>query len=222
MRAVLLLLVALLAANAEAQPVEGARATIKHVYNLIPPAEADALPVGALRRTEYETFGLDGRRLRVEWRDPDGVVALAFMELYDDTGRPFGAVYFEGADLEPTLERNEYLGGASAGTTVKRVTYSGADGEVMSINEFVLDADGRELERRYGNADGVVRATDTVRYEGPNQTGYVYERADGSLRRSYVYRNETVDARGNWTSRVVLRDGEPRLFETREILYLEE
>lgn len=221
-RTPLLLFALLLAASAEAQPVDGARSTIKRVYNLVPPAEADDLPVGALRRMEYETYGTDGRRLRVEWHDPDGTVALAFMELYDDSDQPFGAVYFEGADLDPNLERIAYRPGEVPGTTVKRVTYSGADGETTSINEFVLDTDGRELERRYGDAEGTFRGSDTVTYDGPNQTGYVYESTDGSRRSEYVYRVETVDGRGNWTSRTVERNGEPRLLETREIEYLDE
>ena len=219
MRLSLLLLALVLTESVEAQPVDGALSTVKRVYNLAPPAEADDAPVGALRRTEYETYGADGRRLRVEWRDPDGSVSLAFMELYGDSDRPFGAVYFEGADLAPNLERNEYRAGEAPGTTVKRVTYSGADGETTSINEFVLSADGRELERRYGDAEGAFRGSDTISYDEANQTGYVYESADGSRRAAYVYRVETVDARGNWTSRTVERDGAPRLFETREIEY---
>lgn len=207
------------AGGAAAQPVEDARSTVKRVYNLVPPTESDDPPVGALRRTELETFGLDGRRLRVEWRDPAGVVTLAFMELYADASRPHGAVYFEEDDLTPTLERNEYRAGSSPGTTVKRVTYSGADGVVTGVNEFVLSADGRELERRYGNADGQVRGSDHITYEGVNQTGYVYESADGARRSEYLYRIQSVDARGHWTSRTVERNGEPRLFETRTIEY---
>ena len=219
MRLLVLLSALLLAVSVEAQPVDGASETIKRVYNLAPPAEADDLPVGALRRTEYETYGTDGRRLRVEWREPDGTVSLAFMELYGDSNRSYGAVYFEGTDLDPNLERNEYRSGEVTGTTVKRVTYSGADGATTSINEFVLDVEGRELERRYGNSEGEFRGSDTIAYEGPNQTGYVYESSDGSRRSEYVYRVETVDDQGNWTSRTVERNGEPRLFETREITY---
>ena len=224
MRSLSVLVVLAASFGVQAQPVEGARATVKRVYTLAPPTDDGDPAVGALRRTEIETYGTDGRRLRVEWRDPDGAVTLAFMELYDGSGsvgsdRPFGAVYFEGADLDPNLERNEYRPGDAPGTLVKRVTYSGADGATTSVNEFVLDADGRELERRYGNADGVFRGTETISYDGTNQTGYVYESADGSRRAAYVYRVETVDHRGNWTSRAVERDGEPRLLETREIEY---
>ncbi|MGB3543756.1 hypothetical protein [Rubrivirga sp.] len=219
MRPILLSVLALLTVGAHAQPVDGARSTVKRVYNLAPPIEADDLRVGALRRTEVETYGTDGRRLRVDWRDPDGTVTLAFMELYGGSDHPFGAVYFEGDDLDPNLERNAYRSGDAPGTTVKRVTYSGADGVATSVNEFVLDADGRELERRYGNAEGAFRGSDTITYDGANQTGYVYESADGSRRSAYVYRVETTDARGNWTSRTVERNGEPRLFETRDIEY---
>ncbi|MGB3542443.1 hypothetical protein [Rubrivirga sp.] len=222
MRTAPLVLAFLLAMSAQAQPIEGARSTLKRVYNLVPPSEPDDRPVGALRRSEVETYGLDGRRLRVEWRGPDGAVQLAFMELYDHTGRSVGAVYFEGGELDPNLERNEYTPGAAPGTTVKRVTYFGADGVTTSINEFVLDADGRELVRRYGDAEGTVRGSDTIDYDGVNQTGYVTESADGSRRSEYVYRVETVDEHGNWTSRTVERDGEPRLFETREIEYISE
>ncbi|MEM1270391.1 MAG: hypothetical protein AAGI08_10120, partial [Bacteroidota bacterium] len=86
----------LFSAGVQAQPVDGAQVITKRVFNLAPSAEEGAAPVGALQRTEYETYGPDGRRLRVEWRAPGGAVSLAFMELYGDTDRPFGAVYFEG------------------------------------------------------------------------------------------------------------------------------
>ncbi len=201
----------------QAQPVDGASATVKSVYNLTVSSEDEAPIAGALRRTEYETYGHDGRRLRVEWRAPNGSVSLSFMELYDASDRPFGAVYFEGADLDPTLERNEYR--TESGRTVKRVSYLDAGGEVTGVNEFVSDAQGREIERRYGVAEDVARATDTVSYEGKNATDYVYERADGSRRSEYVYRNEVVDERGNWTSRIVIRDGVPSALETRAITY---
>lgn len=219
MRVLAFLVALLFVAGADAQPVSGASETVKRVYNLVPPTESDDLAVGALRRTEYETYGADGRRLRVEWREPDGAVSLAFMELYGASDRSYGAVYFEGSDLDPNLERNAYRPGEVAGTTVKRVTYFGADGVTTGINEFVLDADGRELERRYGNAEGEFRGSDVITYDGANQTGYVYASSDGSRRSEYVYRVETVDDRGNWTSRTVERNGEPRLFETRQITY---
>ncbi|MEM6784854.1 MAG: hypothetical protein AAF624_14110 [Bacteroidota bacterium] len=206
------------AVTAHAQPVPGASATVKYVYNLSAPVEDSDTPVGALQRTEYETYGPDGRRLRVEWRAPDGSVSLAFMELYGASDQPYGAVYFTGADLDPTLERFEYRS-AEGGRVVKRVTYINAAGEVTGLNEFVADADGREVERRYGVSEDGVRATDTVAYEGANAAGYVYERADGSRRIENVFRNETIDERGNWTSRTLVRDGSPRLFETREITY---
>ncbi|MEO0557094.1 MAG: hypothetical protein AAF170_02805 [Bacteroidota bacterium] len=218
MRLSLLLLIFAFALGAAAQPVEGARATTKHVYNLAAPVEDDDTPVGALQRTEYETYGPDGRRLRVEWRAPDGSVSLAFMELYDATDRPFGAVYFEGSDLDPTLERNEYRP-RPAGGTIKQVTYINAEGDTTGVNEFVSDAEGREVERRYGVSSDGARGTDRVVYDGANATGYVYMSADGSRRREYVFRNETIDDRGNWTSRTVVRDGSPRIFETREITY---
>ena len=187
------------------------------MYNLAASSESDAPLVGALRRTELETYGYDGRRLRVEWRNPDGSVSLSFMELYDASDRPSGAVYFEGADLDPTLERNEYR--TESGRTVKRVSYLDASGEVTGVNEFISDAQGREIERRYGVAEGAARATDTVAYEKKNATGYVYESADGSRRAEYAYRNEVIDEQGNWTSRIVIRDGTPSALETREITY---
>ena len=207
----------LLAIAVHAQPVEGARSTVKRVYTLATPSDADDPPVGSLRRTEVETYGADGRRQRVEWRAPDGAVTLAYMELYGDSGDAFGAVYFEGDDLAPTLERFEYR--REGDRTVRRVEYSGGDGEVTTVNEFVTDAEGREVERRYGVSDVGARGGETVTYDGPNATGYVYASADGARRVEYVFRTETVDARGNWTSRVVLRGGQPSSFETREIEY---
>ncbi|MEM7789734.1 MAG: hypothetical protein AAF594_18585 [Bacteroidota bacterium] len=216
--ACLALLVAASGIGASAQPVDGAASTVKRIYNLVPPATDDDLAVGALRRTEVETYGLDGRRLRVEWRDPEAALILAFMEMYDTGDQPFGAVYFEGTDLDPNLESMEYLDGGR----LKRVTYFGADSVVTSINEFVLGAEGQELERRYGNAAGEIRGTDTIGYDANgNQTGYIYESTDGSRRVEYVFRIEAVDARGNWTSRVVLREGVPRSLEVREVTYAE-
>ncbi|MEL6770729.1 MAG: hypothetical protein AAFP18_06665 [Bacteroidota bacterium] len=207
-----------LAVNVQAQPVPGASATVKRVYNLVTPTEDGDTPVGALRRTEYETYGPDGRRLRVEWRAPDGSVSLAFMELYDASDQPFGAVYFEGADLDPTLERFEYRP-EEGGRVVRTVTYLNGAGEVTGVNEFVSDADGREVERRYGVSAEGARGTDTVTYDGANATGYVYESTDGSRRIENVFRIETLDERGNWTSRTVVRNGAPQIFETREITY---
>ncbi|MEM0963857.1 MAG: hypothetical protein AAGK21_15120 [Bacteroidota bacterium] len=213
-----LLVVLLLAVPAMAQPVDGARQTIKRVYALATPSDSNDRAVGELSRTEIETYGTDGRRLRVEWRDASGAVLLSFMELYDADDQPFGAVYFEGADLDPTLEQFDYR--SEGDRTVKRVSYSGGDGEVTSVNEFVTDAEGREVERRYGVADGPPSGTDTVTYDGANATGYVYASTDGSRRVEYTFRTETTDALGNWTSRVVLREGMPSVFETREIEYL--
>ena len=218
MRTLLLSALVVGTATAVAQPVPGAAETVKRIYSLRPPADDEAPAIGALTRTEVETYGPDGRRHRVEWRDPDGTVTLTYVELYGATDRPFGAVYFEGTDLDPTLEAFAYRD--EGARTVRRVTYSTGDGTVTGVNEFVTDADGREVERRYGVADGgAPRATDTVSYAGVNATGYVSASADGARRVEYVFRVETVDARGNWTSQTVLRDGEPRSLQTREIRY---
>ncbi|MEL6615702.1 MAG: hypothetical protein AAFQ43_08195, partial [Bacteroidota bacterium] len=188
MRLLLLSLSLLLAVAAQAQPVDGARSTVKRVYTLAPPSEDDAPPVGALRRTEVETYGADGRRQRVEWRAPDGSVTLAYMELYGDSDQAFGSVYFEGTDLDPTLERFEYR--REGDRTVRRVEYSGGDGEVTTVNEFVTNAEGQEVERRYGVSETGARGTDTVTYDGLNATGYVYASTDGTRRVEYVFRVE--------------------------------
>ncbi len=213
----LFLLITFAATFVQAQSKKKIQNTVKQVFNLKEKKNSEGSAVGNLSRTEYETFDVLGRRLRVEWHNAEGEVTLAFMELYKESDKPYGAVYFEG-DLDPNLENFEYKSDGK----LRRVTYTNAAGKITAINEFVLDENGNELERRYGNPKGEFRATDKVSYdENGNQTGYVYERKDGSRRVEYKYKYTSFDKHKNWTSRILIQNDKPLSLEIRRITYAE-
>ena len=188
----------------------------KTLFNLKAPEDEDSPAIGDITRTENEVFGPDGRRLRVEWRDADGAVSLAFMELYDDSDLPYGAFYVESGELNPNLEKFEW----SKDDRVKTITYSKPDGEITGRSKVFLDADRREIERRYGlKDDDTFSSSDTIQYLGKNEVSYTWSRADGSRSSTVVYDIQETDTFGNWTRREVSRNGVETQREVRTLTY---
>ncbi|MEM7493996.1 MAG: hypothetical protein AAF296_11480 [Pseudomonadota bacterium] len=188
----------------------------KTLFNLKAPEDEESPAVGDITRTENEVFGPDGRRLRVEWRDANGRVSLAFMELYDNDDLPYGAFYVETGELNPTLEKFEW----SENGTVKTITYSQPDGEITGRSRVFLDDRRREVERRYGlKDDGSFSSSDIVTYAGNNEVKYIWSRSDGSRSSAFVYEIEDLDVYGNWTQRKVRRNGIETLREIRTLTY---
>ena len=189
--------------------------TAKALYNLRPPAMEADRPIGALIRTETESFGTDARRQRVEWIAPDGGLLLSFVEFYDGSDKPYGALYVEEGELEPTLEAFTW----SANDSVKTVEYRKATGEVTSRARYIYDEQGREIERQYGLDGDSFSSRDTVSWEGKNETGYTWSKVDGTASISYRYTVEKVDGYGNWTQRKVSREGVDTMREIRSLSY---
>ncbi|MEM1036477.1 MAG: hypothetical protein AAGI14_06915 [Pseudomonadota bacterium] len=188
----------------------------KTLFNLKAPEDKDSPAIGDITRTENEVFGPDGRRLRVEWRDADGAVSLAFMELYDDTDLPYGAFYVESGEINPNLEKFEW----SENGKVKTITYSQPEGEITGRSKVFLDAEGREIERRYGlKEDDTFSSSDTIEYLGKNEVSYTWSRADGSRSSKVVYDIQETDSFGNWTRRKVSRNGIETQREVRTLTY---
>lgn len=188
----------------------------KTLFNLKAPEYEDSPAVGDITRTETEVYGPYGRRLRVEWRDANGRVSLAFMELYDDDDLPYGAFYVETGELNPNLEKFEW----SEHGTVKTITYSQPDGKITGRNRVFLDDQKREVERRYGlKDDDSFSSSDTITYVDKNEVKYVWSRSDGSRSSTVVYEIEDMDVYGNWTQRKVRRNGIETLREVRTLTY---
>lgn len=189
--------------------------TSKAIYNLKPPAKPGSPAIGDLTRTEAESYDAQGRRQRVEWIDPQGDVILAFVEFYQKERRPYGALYVEEGELTPTLEAFTW----SADGRVKTVEYRKANGEVTGSARYFYDAQEREIKRQYGVQGDAFSSSDTVTWEGPNEIGYVWEKADGSVRSVVSYTIEKVDEYGNWIQRSAKRDGAPTMREVRALTY---
>lgn len=189
--------------------------TSKAIYNLKPPSKPESPAIGDLTRTEAESYDAQGRRQRVEWIDPQGDVILAFVEFYQKERRPYGALYVEEGELTPTLEAFTW----SADGRVKTVEYRTARGEVTGSARYFYDDQDREIKRQYGVNGDAFSSSDTVSWDGPNEVGYVWEKADGSARSVVSYTIEKIDQYGNWTQRSAQRDGAPTIREVRALTY---
>ncbi|MEO1642101.1 MAG: hypothetical protein AAFR74_02110 [Pseudomonadota bacterium] len=200
-------------ASCEAPRIVGSSKTL---FNLKAPEDEDSPAIGEITRTENEVFGPDGRRLRVEWRDADGSVTLAFMELYDNDDLPYGAFYVESGELNPNLEKFDW----SDNGTIKTITYSRPSGEITGRSKVFLDADRREIERLYGlKDDDTFSSSDRIEYLGKNEVSYTWSRADGSRSSTVIYDIEETDSFGNWTRRKVSRNGVETQREARTLTY---
>lgn len=170
---------------------------------------------GAFLGRETTWYGPDGRRLRLEIVDGAGEPTLLFFVRHDAEGRESEAFYFEGG---PDASREAFT--YSDDGRMRTTTYFSDDGQPGERTESDLNADGREVFKRYYRADGVLYGEEDVLWnpEG-DQLGWAfrYLLREGSVEFSYAY--EDFDGRGSWTRRVRSRDGVPERLELRQIVY---
>ena len=179
---------------------------VTEVYE-IPQASAKKTQ-GRLLRTEVETYGPDGRRLRIEHRDPQGKVVYTYADFYkDDIVDPSSAVALDSGEFRPHLFDFTYWW---MDNNLKDVRHYTPQGEFTYRNNDVRDSTRRLLEIRYGDTAGVTFAYDLITYDDwRNETKITHLRVGGIEEYVINFRYRNYDDKGRWTERVRIREGEP-------------
>ncbi|MEL6444145.1 MAG: hypothetical protein AAF089_07495 [Bacteroidota bacterium] len=175
---------------------------------------------GAYLGSEQTYLGPDGRRLRLDVTDADGASTLLLFVLHDQDGREAEAIYFESGELTPYRETFTYADDGPLLTT----TYYSELGDVTGWTEADLDADGREVRKRYYRADSSQYGEEDVLWNtDETKRGWDFRRiersgaaaSDGVASFRYAY--QAFDGAGRWTIRTRSRDGVAERVEARTL-----
>lgn len=202
MKPLLILLALLPVANTASE-------TLEERIDLFDPAS------GRFLGSERTFFGPDGRRLRLEITGPGNERTLLFFVLHDKSGREAKAIFFEEEADTPSRERFAYSDNGRRMTT----TYYYKPGVADDSVESDLDAEGREVRKRYFRADGSQYGDEDVLWHADgDKLGWDFRYVGREGGASFRYAYQSRDEMGRWTRRTRSRDWVAERTETRTLI----